>query len=68
MKLFCGIILEEIANKYLLDQRKKQLIFLPGILLYPIKLFFLKLNSLINIFIIKLSMMNTAKRKKLTKN
>ena len=33
---------KEIANKYLLDQRKKQLIFLPGILLYPIRLFFLK--------------------------
>lgn len=32
----------EIANKYLLNQRKKQLIFLPGILLYPIRLFFLK--------------------------
>ena len=32
----------EIANKYLLNQRKKQLIFLPGILLYPIRELFLK--------------------------
>ena len=33
---------KNVANKYLLDKRKKDLIFLPGIILYPIKLFFSK--------------------------
>ena len=32
----------KIANKYLLEKRKKDLIFLPGFILYPIKLFFSK--------------------------
>ena len=31
-----------ISNKYLLDKRKKQLIFLPGFLLHPIIIFFSK--------------------------